>query len=164
MWISSSPPGIFSMQVSMPSSTVNRPISCFLRNPDSVSGQIWNRYGDCTARIGRGDKRSGSGPGNGHRLVRWIGLQTRIPCRVSRPRRLAQFGCWQREYGGLGRPIARISGNWKFYRDRLVHSANFLDRAIAQKLKSVAFPLIGCGRFGLDEMLFSIPRRYRGVR
>jgi hypothetical protein len=31
--------------------------------------------------------------------------------------------------------------------------AQILDRAIAQKLKSVAFPLIGCGRFGLDEKM-----------
>jgi O-acetyl-ADP-ribose deacetylase (regulator of RNase III) len=94
-------------------------------NPESLSGQIWNRYGDAGQReLDAATKGQVLGPGT---VIDTSGVQDF--------KRIFQF----REtnyFTAIGSCITQI-----------------LDAAVAQKLSSVAFPLIGCGLFGLDEKM-----------
>jgi O-acetyl-ADP-ribose deacetylase (regulator of RNase III) len=122
-------------------------------NPDSVSGQIWNRYGDAVQLeldaategqvLGPGTVIDTSGGQDFKRIFHagfhdpddWPDSEARIlntGDMVDPSREFRETGY----FAAIGSCMAQI-----------------LDSAVAQKLKSVAFPLIGCGRFGLDEKM-----------
>jgi O-acetyl-ADP-ribose deacetylase (regulator of RNase III) len=122
-------------------------------NPDSLSGQICNRYGDAVQReldaatggqvLGPGMVIDTSGGQDFKRIFHagfhdpddWPDLvagplNTDVSVDPSRESRETGY------FAAIGACMAQI-----------------LESATAQKLESVAFPLIGCGRFGLDEKM-----------
>src|SRR5262245_29055040 len=123
------------------------------RNLDSVSGQIWNRYGDVVQReldaategqdLGPGTVIDSSG-GSDFKRVFHAGFHD--------PDDWPDSAAGSVNTEGLVDPSREFRETGYF---AAIGScmAQILDRAIAQKLKSVAFPLIGCGRFGLDEKM-----------
>ena len=122
-------------------------------NPESLSGQIWNRYGDAVQReldaatqdqvLGPGTVIDTSGGQDFKRIFHagfhdpddWPVLSGEVLdatglTDASRELRETNY------FAAIGSCITQI-----------------LDAAVAQKLSSVAFPLIGCGLFGLDEKM-----------
>ena len=123
-------------------------------NPESLSGQIWKRYGDAVQReldaatkgqvLGAGTVIDTSG-GQDFKRIFHAGFHDPddwpdLPGEVRRCDNLDRcIGANLREadyFAAIGSCIAQV-----------------LDAAVAQKLSSVAFPLIGCGLFGLDEKM-----------
>jgi O-acetyl-ADP-ribose deacetylase (regulator of RNase III) len=123
------------------------------RNPASLSGQIWNRYGrdvqqelDALTQgqvLGPGTVIDTSGGQDFKRVFHagfhdpddWFVSAAGLPNTgnmVDQPHELRETDY----FVAIGSCMAQI-----------------LDSAVAQKLASVAFPLIGCGRFGLDEKM-----------
>lgn len=122
-------------------------------NPESLSGQIWKRYGDAIQReLDAATKGQVLGPGTiietsgGQDFKRIFHAGFHDP--DDRPDLSSEVGLRpafpdaQREFretnyfAAIGSCMVQI-----------------LDTAVAQKLKNVAFPLIGCGLFGLDEKM-----------
>jgi O-acetyl-ADP-ribose deacetylase (regulator of RNase III) len=110
------------------------------RHPESLSGQIWSRYG---AAI----QQELDAATNGHVLRAGTVLDTSggqdflriFHAGFHEPHDWPGVPGGSRDadyFEGIGSCIAQV-----------------LDAAVAQKLTSVAFPLIGCGLFGLDEKM-----------
>jgi O-acetyl-ADP-ribose deacetylase (regulator of RNase III) len=121
------------------------------RNPNSISGQIWHRYGDAIQQelsdLTRGQiLRPGSvlktSGGKDFKCIFHAGFHEPDPLRNTRrmyssARRVPIRGPQAAEYFELiGSCISQV-----------------LDEARTDGLASVAFPLIGCGLFGLDEKM-----------
>ena len=122
-------------------------------NPESLSGQIWKRYGDAVQRelnavtngqvLGPGTVIETSG-GQDFKRIFHAGFHDPDdrPYTSSEAALMPGFANAQREFretnyfAAIGLCMVQI-----------------LNAAVAQKLKSVAFPLIGCGLFGLDEKM-----------
>ena len=121
--------------------------------PKTLSGQIWNWYGDAVQSeldavtegrvLGPGTVIDTSGGSDFKRIFHagfhdpgdWPDLSAEPVGTAGLSDALHEF----REtsyFAAIGSCITQI-----------------LDAAVAQKLKSVAFPLIGCGLFGLDEKM-----------
>lgn len=122
-------------------------------NPESLSGQIWSRYGEPVQHeldaatmgqvLGPGAVIDTSGGADFKRIFHagfhdpddWPDLPGEAPNMdglVDTRREIRETNY----FAAIGVCIAQI-----------------LDTAVAQKLKSVAFPLIGCGIFGLDQRM-----------
>jgi O-acetyl-ADP-ribose deacetylase (regulator of RNase III) len=117
------------------------------KNPETVSGQIWSRYGipvqrELDAATSGQVLRAGTvlDTSGGEDFVRIFHAAFHDP--DDWPHRLGEAstndrGSWGTDYfKAIGSCIAQV-----------------LDAAVAQKLSSVAFPLIGCGVFDLDEKM-----------
>jgi len=122
-------------------------------NPESLSGQIWNRYGDALQReldeatqgqvLGPGTVIDTSGGQDFKRIFHagfhdpddWPDLPGTVldaTGLTDAPREFRETNY----FAAIGSCITQI-----------------LDATVAQKMSSVAFPLIGCGLFGLDEKM-----------
>jgi O-acetyl-ADP-ribose deacetylase (regulator of RNase III) len=108
-------------------------------NPDSISGQLWHRYGDTIQRelddatngqiLGKGTVVETSGGGD---FVRIFHAGFHEPD----------------DWPGLGR-----SQEADYLESVGSCIRQILESARTQRLASLAFPLIGCGLFGLDEKM-----------
>jgi Macro domain len=123
------------------------------KNPESLSGQIWSRYGvaiqhELDAATNGQVLRAGTvlDTSGGQDFVRifhagfhdpddWVDLSGGSPHTDSLPSESGESRGAD-YFKAIGSCIAQV-----------------LDAAVAQKLTSVAFPLIGCGLFGLDEKM-----------
>jgi O-acetyl-ADP-ribose deacetylase (regulator of RNase III) len=117
------------------------------KNPETVSGQIWSRYGipvqrELDAATSGQVLRAGTvlDTSGGEDFVRIFHAGFHDP------------DDWPDELAGASTDDGGSRGTDYF---RAIGSciAQVLDAAVAQKLSSVAFPLIGCGLFGLDEKM-----------
>jgi O-acetyl-ADP-ribose deacetylase (regulator of RNase III) len=122
-------------------------------NPKSLSGQVWKRYGDAVQReldaatrgqvLGPGTVIDTSGGRDFKRIFHagfhdpddWPGLLGDAPGTMDSANARREFQ-ETNYFAAIGSCMAQI-----------------VDASIAQNLKSVAFPLIGCGLFGLDEKM-----------
>jgi O-acetyl-ADP-ribose deacetylase (regulator of RNase III) len=122
-------------------------------NPESLSGQNWKRYGDAVQReldaatqgqvLGPGTVIDTAG-GQDFKRIFHAGFHDPedwpdLPGAVfdANPSTVASQEFGETNYfAAIGSCITQI-----------------LDAAVAQELSSVAFPLIGCGVFGLDEKM-----------
>jgi O-acetyl-ADP-ribose deacetylase (regulator of RNase III) len=122
-------------------------------NLDSLSGQIWNRYGDAVQReLDAAKEGQVLGPGT---VIDTSGGQDF--------KRIFHAGFhdpddWPDSAAGLLNTEGMVDPSREFRETGYFAAigscmAQILDSAVAQKLESVAFPLIGCGRFGLDEKM-----------
>jgi Macro domain len=120
------------------------------KNPESLSGQIWSRYGatvqhELDAATKGQVLRAGT-------ILDTSGEQDFV--------RIFHAGFHDPD-DWLSTPVAPGDADSLFSASRAADHfeaigsciAQVLDAAIAQKLSSVAFPLIGCGLFGLDEKM-----------
>jgi O-acetyl-ADP-ribose deacetylase (regulator of RNase III) len=117
-------------------------------NPKSLSGQIWKRFGNAVQQeLDATTKRQVLGPGT---VIDTSGGQ--------KFRRIFHAGFhdpddWpdrpSEALGSLG-DAPRDFRETNYFAAIGSCMAQILESAVAQKLNSVAFPLIGCGLFGLD--------------
>src|SRR5262249_21800515 len=121
------------------------------KNPESLSGEIWKRYGDAVQReldattqghvLGPGTVIDTSG-GQDFKRIFHAGFHDSADRPGLPSDDATSFSNAAREiqetnyFAAIGSCMAQI-----------------LDTAVAQKLQCVAFPLIGCGIFGLDEKM-----------
>jgi len=121
------------------------------RNPDSISGQIWHRYGDAIQHelndLARGQiLRPGSvlktSGGKDFNCIFHAGFHEPDPARNTR-----------RMHSSVRRVPIRRPQTAEYF--ELIGSciSQILDEERTDGLASVAFPLIGCGLFGLDEKM-----------
>ena len=121
-------------------------------NPKSLSGQIWNRYGDAVQReldaatngevLHAGTVLDTSG---GQDFVRIFHAGFHDPDDWLPAPVAPAIDSLSGELGG-----SQVADHFEAIGSCI---AQVLDAAVAKKLSSVAFPLIGCGLFGLDEKM-----------
>jgi O-acetyl-ADP-ribose deacetylase (regulator of RNase III) len=122
-------------------------------NPESLSGQIWNRYGDTVQReLDAATKGQVLGPGT---VIDTSGGKDF--------KRIFHAGFhdpddWPDLSGDAVHSSSLYNGpsesrETNFFAAIGSCITQILDAAVARNLSSVAFPLIGCGLFGLDEKM-----------
>jgi O-acetyl-ADP-ribose deacetylase (regulator of RNase III) len=111
-------------------------------NPESLSGQIWKRYGEAVQReLDAETKGQALGPGT---VIDTSGGQDF--------KRIFHAGFHDPDSSSLYSGPSE-SRETNFFAAIGSCITQILDAAVAQELSSVAFPLIGCGLFGLDEKM-----------
>lgn len=125
-------------------------------NQDSLSGQIWNRYGYAVQReLDAATESQVLGPGTVIDTSGGQDFKRIFHAGFHDPYDWPDWAFSSADPSDKGVSIhaSREFRETSYFAAIGACIAQVLDCAAAMKLESVAFPLIGCGRFGLDEKM-----------